>query len=300
LDNLLHTPKTAFDGVVKWTQHIYDRGTSAASCGTESWNKRFDKTCHGDEVEIIVPFNVDLGSTNKFFPPGTNVKITITLNEPDFYLVKHQAEDNNHRLVIDEIYLQTTKATILPYITEAHQAQFKSENAVYPIRHVKQSERVILKDTTSTEFDLFMSGQVPYNITLLFLPFTTWSGDPTKEPLFFERHGLSSASLVSETKSIDYDYTKLLSAYCETVISLNEKDVDVGYEAFVGGGLFFVHFDLTDGTPENALRQVYRTNLRLSLKWKKPTTTALTLLVIYESVGHLEINSVNESTLILR
>ena len=300
LDNLLHTPKNTLNSVVKWSQHLYGRGNSAQSFGTDSWNTRHMLTHKGDEFEIIVPLNVDLGSTNKFFPPGTNVKITLVLNEPEFYLVKKQGESKEHRLVIDDIYLETTKAVVIPSIVEAHHSLFKKQDAIFPMRRVRTSEKVIPVDTTSTEFDVFLPGQVPYNITLVFLPSTTLVGDPLTEPLFFERHNLSYANLRSDTLNLEYNFDNLRSAYVKTVIKLNEKDVELSYQDYSKGGLFYVFFDLSNGTPSNVLRSVYRTNLRLSLQWKKPTETALTMLMLSESVGHLEVNGNNETTLVLK
>ncbi len=300
LDNLLHTPRNTRENLVKGCQHLYALGNDPVSFDSESWNERHSITQEGGEFEIIVPLNVDLGSTNKFFPPGTNLKVTLVPNEPEFYLVKSGEEARSHRLVIDDIYLQVTKALVLPAISEAHHQLFKKSNAVYPLRHVRTSERVIPVNTTSAEFDVFLPGQVPYNITLVFLPSTTLIGDPLTEPLFFGRHNLSHATLRSETKSIDYDFTNPRSAYHSTMRSLNEKDVNLDYDDYEEGGQFFIFFDLSDGTPSNALRPVYRNNLRLFLKWKNPTETALTMLMLTEGVGHLEIDSQGETNLVLK
>jgi hypothetical protein len=139
------------------------------------------------------------------------------------------------------------------------------------------------------EYDVFLPGQVPYNITLVLLPSTTITGDPTKEPLYFERQGLSSVCLRTENKTIEYDYKNMRSAYYNTMRSLKEKNVEVSLEEYDKGGHFFIHFDLSDATPEGVLRPVHRTNMRIALKWDTATTGALTLLMLAEGVGHLEI-----------
>jgi len=300
LDNLLHTPSTVQESLVDGPQHMYARGITATSYNTESWLTRLTGTKSGEVFVLVVPFNVDLGSTNKFFPPGANIKITLSLNSPDFYLVKASSETNSHRLNIESIYLQITKASVLPSITEAHHEVFKKNNAIYPMRRVRTTERVVGKDSTDVDFDIFMSGQVPYNITLVFLPTKTLTGDILQEPMFFERHGLSSAVLTSDSKKIEYDFENERSAFFKNMRALNEEKVIIKYPEYSKGGLFFVYFDLSEGTPENVLRPVYRSNLHLSLKWKTPTDTALTLLMLTESVGHLEINGQHETSLILK
>src|SRR6266478_2707505 len=111
LDNLLHTPDVVQKSIVKGGQHLYLRGNSANSVDDDGWNKRNNTTKSGKVFDIIVPFNTDLGSSNKFFPPGSEIKITLKQNSPEFYLVKGPLETNKHRLNIESIYLEVTKAS---------------------------------------------------------------------------------------------------------------------------------------------------------------------------------------------
>src|SRR6266436_1939047 len=104
----------------------------------------------------------------------------MVLNEPEFYLVKKQGESKEHRLVIDDIYLETTKAVVIPSIVEAHHSLFKKQDAIFPMRRVRTSEKVIPVDTTSTEFDVFLPGQVPTTSLWSFCHRPRWSETPLR------------------------------------------------------------------------------------------------------------------------
>ena len=295
LDNLLHTPDVVQKSIVKGGQHLYLRGNSANSVDDDGWNKRNNTTKSGKVFDIIVPFNTDLGSSNKFFPPGSEIKITLKQNSPEFYLVKGPLETNKHRLNIESIYLEVTKASIINPITDAHHGLFQKKNAAFSMRRVTTSERVIPQGTTDIDFPIFTNGQVPYNITMVLLPTTTFTGDSFREPLFFERHNLSNAELIMDTKSIKYNYERERSAFNQTIMALNEEKVSITYTDFTKNGLFFIYFNLSNGTPNNVMRPVVRTNLRVALKWNVATTTPLTLLMLTESVGTLELTGKKRS-----
>jgi hypothetical protein len=299
MDNLLHTPAIQQDSLVRYSQHFYEMGSKADSYGTDSWNNRAKITRDGNSFEIIIPLNVDLASSIKFFPPGSDIKITIGLNTPDFYLVKPGTETHSHHIVVDDIYLRATRASVLPSLAEAHQRLFAQKKAVYALRYLRTTEKIIPSGTTSMEYDIFLPGQVPYNLTFVMLPSTTFTGDSATEPLFFEQHGLSSACLRTENKSIEYDFNDIRSAYYANMRALNEKNVDITLPEYEKEGRFFVYFDLSDSTPDGAMRPVTRTNLRLAIKWSKATEKALTLLMLAESVGHLEIDSHQSTKLIV-
>jgi hypothetical protein len=273
-------------------------GDSATSYLTKEWTNRHEQTKDGGIFEILIPFNSDLSSTSKFFPPGVDIKITLTLNTPEFYLVKGPNENQGHHLFIEEIYLQLARASVLPQITRSHETALGKRNAIYPLRYIRTCEKAIAKSTTSLETDLFIPGQIPYNITLVFMTTASYNGDSQSEPIFFERFNLQTATLRTESKTIDYDYTYLRSAYFNSLHSLKEKNVDISLSEF-NNGLFFVYFDLANGVPEGALRPYQRTNLRLSLKWSKPTDVPISMLMLIEGIGHLEINAAKETKLLL-
>jgi hypothetical protein len=298
LDNLLHTPFRQRSTIVKYSQLFDELGDTAASYMTKEWNGRHEQTKDGGIFEILIPFNTDLSSTGKFFPPGVDIKITLTLNTPEFYLVKGPNETQSHHIFIEEIYLQLTRASVLPSITKSHETALSKQNVIYPLRYTRTLEKAIAKSTTSLEYDLFIPGQVPYNITLVFMSSSNYNGNSQSEPIFFERFDLETATLRTESKTIDYDYTYLRSAYFNTLHNLNEKNVDINLAEF-NNGLFFVYFDLANGVPEGALRAYQRTNLRLSLKWSKPTAVPLSMLMLIEGIGHLEISAARETKLLL-
>jgi uncharacterized Zn-finger protein len=133
---------------------------------------------------------------------------------------------------------------------------------------------------------------------LVFMTTSSYNGNSQTEPIFFERFDLETATLRTESKTIDYDYTYLRSAYFNSLHNLNEKNVDISLSEF-NNGLFFVYFDLANGVPEGSLRPYQRTNLRLSLKWSKPTSVPLSMLMLIEGIGHLEINAAKETKLLL-
>jgi hypothetical protein len=169
-------------------------------------------------------------------------------------------------LFIEDIYLQTTRDTILPTITQAHSSTLKRLDALYALRHVRTSEKITPSGTSSLEYDLFQPGELPYNITIVFLPSNTFNGDSVKEPIYFEQYGLEKASLRTENKSIEYYYEYMRSAYFNTLKALDEKNVNISFLDFAKR-LFFIYFDLTEGAPSGTYRFASRTNLRLSPKW---------------------------------
>jgi len=191
LDNLLHTPHTIQETIVRDSQYLWGTGETAVSYNTKEWKGRHDVTKDGGIFEIIIPFNSDLASTNKFFPPGVEMQIMITLNSPEFYLVGASKEENNkHNIVVEDVYFQATRATVFPSISQAHELLFKEMNAVYALRHVKTTERIVSKGTINLDYDLFLPGETPYSLTMVLMPSASVTGDTTTEPLFFERHGL--------------------------------------------------------------------------------------------------------------
>lgn len=86
IDNLLHCPKTEQKSVVADSQLLYLKRTSAGT-DDESFAERQAITKKGEIFEFIVPFNTDLGSSKKFIISGIDLKFTINLNSPNFYLL---------------------------------------------------------------------------------------------------------------------------------------------------------------------------------------------------------------------
>jgi len=104
--------------------------------------------------------------------------------------------------------------------------------------------------------------------------------------------------LYTEEGTIEYNFDYLRSSYYKTLKALNEPKVDITLSEFGKDGIFFIYFDLSMGSSEEVLRPVYKTNLRLSLKWKKQTEKPLTLMILSEGVSTLEINGKRETKLI--
>lgn len=140
------------------------------------------------EFELIGRIHADMLNQSKFLLNNIDLRIVLSLNRPEFFLL--QPEATKSKLIISDATLYINHVTVNPAILLAHEKVLANTNAYYPYSRVE-----VPAGNSSLTIPNLSIGRLPSFILVAFLLNKSYVGDQTKNSFNFQSFNLSSFCL---------------------------------------------------------------------------------------------------------
>jgi hypothetical protein len=263
-------------------------------------------TTGSKSFELFGPLHVDYFFQDKYLLNNVPMRIKITRNPADFYLMSSSAEAC--KVVITEAVLYVRRIQVAPSVELAHsKTLLGGKSAVYPIHRgeievmsVPPNQQTISRD------NLFMS-RLPKKLIMGMVENDAFNGKKSESPFNFKHFGLKQIEVQVDGENVcgtpmqlDFSAQKYMRAYDGMFHALNksytDSGLDISYTDFKNGYALFC-FDLTAdgcGNTSNHFELAKQGNLRFKMTFEKPLTKTINVVLYGEFESILEINNARE------
>ena len=148
-----------------------------------------------NRVQVRIKLHSDILNINRYLLNQTNVQITLTRSNPEFYLI-HRL-NKGIRLDIDtsECYLRVRKVKINSALMLEHAMELEKQTAKYPIKQVKVATHTLQYNANSLLISNIVSGVLPNRIIVGLVETASFAGSLTTNPFEFKHFNLTSIKL---------------------------------------------------------------------------------------------------------
>lgn len=232
---------------------------------------------------------------------NVNLRISLTLNKPEFYIITPEANDGS-KIKILEAALYVKHCTINPNVLVAHHKTLERTNAKYHYKRCEVKSFTVGK-SNSINLDNIVIGQLPTSLIFLMVDNDAYTGAKEKDPFNFKHNDITSYSLyVNGTpvpnETIVTDFTggnqfsrAYASIYSATGILHTSQGNLISLEQFKNG-CFIIASDLTPDLSgiDSSSSLLNQGNIRIEARFGKPLPSTITCLVFLEYDATLEID----------
>lgn len=251
-------------------------------------------------LNLYSKLNCDCLNTPRLLMNGIDLKFTLTLNDPSFYLFGK----SNSQLVIHKSSILTRFCKINENVILYHNRLLNSSNAIYPFTRSNVRSYIVPTGIQSITFDNIVNGLLPDSIVFGFVTNEAFNGTKSKSPYNFQPHNLQSFSLSINGIPISghpiecykYHYHKYAQAYRSLFLNTQSlyKDASsmITYTDF-RDGYFILPINLTPtlelngGLCEQKLKQG---TIKVDLKFHAGVESALNMIVYSETSAMISVD----------
>lgn len=250
------------------------------------------------EVEMIGKLNSDLFNSNRYLLNNVPFTVKMTVNDSKFALLYDKEADC--RFTITSAVLLPRIAKISPQVNLAHLATLEKYTMKYPIKRIIVKSNLINQGVTEATINFSNLSSTPNRIVFGMVLQSASTGTKQENPFEFKHFDLSSISVDIGgqarpfSKSLDLNFEE--NRYIRPYYALSEhvrkpnKGHGIKYEDFKGGSALFV-YDLTpDLISGDCFNLIHRDNLAITLRFSKPTPSAISGITLMESDNIIEGN----------
>lgn len=267
----------------------------------EGWVKRQKLFQYSQEVELYGKIHADMLNQPLLLLNNVNLRITLSLNNPEFYIHTSNAADNSF-IKINEATLYVKHCTINPNILIAHHKALEQTNAKY---HYKRCEvkSFTVGTVSSVNLDNIVLGQLPTSLIFLMIDNDVYTGTRVKNPYKFRHNDITSFSLYVNGAPVPNDiistnfkdgnqYSRAYSTiFSATGLLHTPQSITISKEMFKNG-YFLIASDLTPDNSgvDSSSSLLNQGNIRIEARFSKPLDQPTTCLVFLEYDATLEID----------
>ena len=252
-------------------------------------------------LELYGRIHADMLNQPLLLLNNVNLRITLTLNKPDFFFITNQTNDES-KLKILEAALYVKHCTINPNILVAHHKTLERTNAKYHYKRCEIKSFTVGKGN-SINLDNIVIGQLPTSLIFLMVDNDAYNGLKRKNPFEFKHNNLTSFSLYvngtpipNETIMTDFSRGNQFSrAYASIFASTGILHTSQGNlvtrEQFKNDS-FLIVSDLTPDLSgiDSTSSLLNQGNIRIEARFDNPLQSTITCLVFLEFDATLEID----------
>ncbi len=252
-------------------------------------------------LELYGKLHADVLNQPLLMLNNVNLKISLTLNKPEFYLLTNDVNDNS-KVKILEAALYVKHCTINPNILVAHHKTLERTNAKYHYKRCEVKSFTVSKGN-SINLDNIVIGQLPTSLIFLMVDNDAYNGAKAKDPFEFKHNNITSYSLFvngtpvpnesivtnfSDGNQYAQAYASIFSA---TGILHSTQGNLISTEQFKQN-TFLIATDLTpDLSGLDSMSSLSNQgNIRIEARFDKQLTSTITCLVYLEYDATLEID----------
>lgn len=275
---------------------------------TVGWNKNYklrnSMYVNSAIVELYGKLHADMLNQPLLLLNNVNLRISLTLNKPEFYLITtaaNKATDNSFIKII-EAGLHINHCTINPQILIAHHRTLERSNAKY---HYKRCEikSFIVGKGNSISLDNIVLGQLPTSLIFLMVDNDAYTGCKDKDPFNFKHNSINSFALYlngtpipNESISTDFNsgmqYARAYSSIFTTLGLIHTSQGNLITKDDFKNGSFIIACDLTPDLSgmDSSSSLLNQGNIRIEARFDKALERTVTCLVFLEYDSTLEID----------
>lgn len=255
-------------------------------------------------VELYGKLHVDMLNQPLLLLNNVNLRITLTLNKPEFFLITTTAnkpKDNSIAKVLDAA-LYVKHCTINPNVLIAHHKTLERTNAKYHYKRCEVKSFTVGKGN-SINLDNIVLGQLPTSLIFLMVDNDAYTGTKDKDPFEFKHNKINSFSLYvngtpmpNETIVTNFtagsQYARAYASIFSATGLLNTAQGNLVTQEKFRNGSFLIACDLTPDLSgvDSTSSLLNQGNIRLEARFDNPLETTITCLVFLEYDATLEID----------
>ena len=275
--------------------HGYDSKTSQLT--TELYykdkNKRAEFFKLSSIVDMIGGIHFDLFHQERLLLNMVDVKLTLVRSKPEFCLLGSEG----HKVVLEHVSLFVRKVRVSPGVILGHAKVLEKGNAKYPINRVICKSYSIPQNSMSLIQDNVFVGQIPRRLVIGCVDNDAFHGTFSKSPFDFKHYHLNFISVYVDGQPVpynplelDFENSNYIRAYQSLFFNKKQEGLFISREDYIKDNVLYgfdLSPDLCDGEHLNLVKH---SNLRVELKFKKPLTQTICVVIFAEFDNVIEIN----------
>lgn len=310
LESLLTFSSEAKSGQLQCALYYQDEGDDldafvehaddADSTENPGLTKRLLSTQFSKPFETFGRIHSELFVQPKLIPGGTELRIKLHRNEPDFCLFA-KTDTQKYVVSIDSSFLLIRHCEISPHVRESHLKMLQTHNMKFPVRRIEMKFFSRAGGRNDLSEQNLVSGLLPRRVIVGLVESDAFNSKLTKNPMNFQNFQLSSLILrrngvALPWEELDVDYAG--DCYSQAYMSLfqgtgklfSDEGFAVSYDQFKNGFCLY-GFDLSsDMGGCGTFDLITEGKLSLEVKLKTPHSTSITMVVYLEFDSLYEID----------
>lgn len=308
IENLLNYGKDAASTHLESVGWYLDKDNMEAARnfeGNEGYLAREKLFSRSNVVELMGKIHADVFNQDKLLMNGVDLRVVLSLEKPEFYLLTKDSDNYSPRIKILEATMYMNHVTVNPSIMLAHETVLQRSNAIYPHKRVEVKTYTIPANTYTLSLDNIVIGQLPNLLIFGMIDNDAYTGNLAKNPYNFKhnnitRFNLSVNGVQIPNQPIEFDYSKesspistrgYITLFKGTGIHYFDKGHQIS-KKFFDNGCFLLAFDLTtdlsyNSTCANLLNQG---TVRIEGRFREALKNTVTCIVYAEYDGRIEID----------
>lgn len=266
----------------------------------EGLKSRSNLTKNSNVVEVYSKLHADMLNQPLLLLNNVDLRIVITLNKPEFYLLCNDTDTSIAKIIEATLYVK--HITINPNILIAHHKILENTTAKYHYKRNEIKSFTISSGATSISLDNIVLGQLPTNIIFMMVDNDAYTGKRCKNPFNFKHNQITSLTLYMNGVQVPNDpivmdfsadtYTRAYSTLFTSSGILHTPQGNLITKEMYKNGFFMLAFDLTPdmSSSESHCSLSNQGNLRLEARFAQPLNPTKTCLVYLEYDATLEID----------
>lgn len=267
-------------------------------------NSRSKLLSNSSTVELYGKLHVDMLNQPLLLLNNVNLRITLTLNKPEFYLITTSAmkakDDSIVKILEADLYVK--HCTINPNVLVAHHKALERSNAKYHYKRCEIKSYTVGK-ANSINLDNIVLGQLPTSVIFLMVDNDAYTGCKDKNPFEFKHNQINSFSLFvngtpvpNESIRTDFNsgmqYARAYSTIFSATGLLHTSQGNLITKDGFKNGSFLIASDLTTDLSgiDSTSSLLNQGNVRIEARFDKPFESTITCLVFLEYDATLEID----------
>ena len=187
LQTLLSTPASGAG------RHILDQKGF-----TSDYNFRGQPFLNRPLVDFNMSLHNDLMTVEKYIPPNTKISLTLRRTDDDFVIIKDELNDNDYKIVMEDLHIKVTLLELYPDVLENHFKELKAAGALQ-IKYTQNSLKTFACPENAIEMkshNLFFGDKLPNRVYVAFVEQSAFNGDSKLDPFNFEVANMREACLI--------------------------------------------------------------------------------------------------------
>jgi hypothetical protein len=189
--NFSNDAKNTFLTLSGWNSDTLDVDTTTST--NKGWEKRRDRIKNGRIDTVCGVLYSDLAFSSSLLPSNADVALILHKSSPQFFLQGGDAS-TTYRVKIEKIQLETRKYELSPKLNQAIERQLSSNGSV-PFSNLSTANYFIPVGNSEFQVPRLVMGQIPLRVIFGIVTNSAFTGDVTKSPFNFKKHGVKNFTL---------------------------------------------------------------------------------------------------------
>jgi hypothetical protein len=193
----------AIEKLLTYSEDVFDTQLTAELCyldkpgqmeslaNNDGFKKRTAYTNRSKLVTLRGSLHVPIMRQERHLLNKCSIKITLTPNNPKFYLMCANADANKYKVKIETAKLELTRLKMNPDVMNNHSMALQKKNAIYPIRRSVIKTFTIAQGTMQETKENLFTGNIPRRLVVALVESTAFAGVVSKNPFNFKHFGLN-------------------------------------------------------------------------------------------------------------